>query len=490
MATTFELPKITLVRGPINKVEEALNSTEDALNNALNVLPFAQAPPLLDLTKVFPSEEYLRDGFMSHRDGQGHLGERKAGGAHTSRELSSSQRSQRSQRSRRNKAAGRYRLPCEAQPGTLASSSQRRVKISESAVSSTATQAAPLPWSRYFFPDHRQPPGPGVNVFYQYIDVQLPPPLDHDEMSQSYILEQAPDWLKDQWMQLYYVENLDGKTAAGSWPSVTMYNSKCLLDPDLDYWTDSEEALFMDLPHFVDFVARLKPRSVKDHKPLTELRAGLLQWLATQLKSAYTDAAKLYHAKEARLKTDFQNQVQAAHEAMERTVKEAISAHEMQEKESKRLLECVHRFKRVTRAVLDQKKNYLLNTSLMKVQELEDSLGLVKAKIANDSNNYEHECKKNAAMQEVCPIFWQSPWQHRDGILATWMAPLVLCHLKCTGHSGFSQKRFIGPLIPRAKGTPPVDPIYLEPVLDPIIREAYHGWPAVFQVGFPLGRIG
>eukprot|EP00854_Cymbomonas_tetramitiformis_P028330 gene28330-35095_t len=67
----------------------------------------------------------------------------------------------------------------------------------ESGFGSDMMQAAPLPWNRFYFPDHQQATVKlmGSNSFFQFMDVYVPD-LSTEETPKNLIVEGVPTWVK------------------------------------------------------------------------------------------------------------------------------------------------------------------------------------------------------------------------------------------------------------------------------------------------------
>ncbi|KAK3264205.1 hypothetical protein CYMTET_27039, partial [Cymbomonas tetramitiformis] len=252
-------------------------------------------------------------------------------------------------------------MPLSAQPGQLSK------KTMESHSISCSTQAAPLAWSRFYFPDHQQGTLSlmGSNSFFQYMDVYVPENMSVEDRPYSLVAEGIPSWLKEEWLRLYYVDNMmDQPGRSASWGKVKVYDAAETLRNDFDYWADDATAERMHLEGFVKFIARLQPRSSRDERPLNKLHRGLLVFLAKQLTSASQDSADLYHAKEQRLKEKMARELMELQQRLEAQIADLLSQHEIEDATRKRVQQTMGKLNQGLRASIKSSADEKLMVSM------------------------------------------------------------------------------------------------------------------------------
>ncbi|KAK3242406.1 hypothetical protein CYMTET_47900 [Cymbomonas tetramitiformis] len=174
------------------------------------------------------------------------------------------------------------------------------------------------------------------------------------------------EWPADDWLRLYYVNGLHSQPGrSSSWGKVKMYDASEALNNDFNYWADSAEAERVHLEGFVQFLARLQPRSSRDEKPLNDLHRGLLVFLAEQLGSAAQDSADLYHAKEKRLKEKMAREMLELQQRLEAEIAALLRQNEIDDASRKRVQHALGRMNQGLRinlkTVADEKLMVALN---------------------------------------------------------------------------------------------------------------------------------
>ncbi|KAK3283707.1 hypothetical protein CYMTET_8600 [Cymbomonas tetramitiformis] len=136
-----------------------------------------------------------------------------------------------------------------------------------------AVQVAATNWTRFYFRNELNATNmKKANDFYQYFDVVEREPLSPGEMVSTHrILEElAPEWLPESYSRLYYSRHREG-TELGK---ISFRCSKEITKSGDLFAKEPEKVLVME--EFVNFVARLLPRSNLDYECLRELQSGLL----------------------------------------------------------------------------------------------------------------------------------------------------------------------------------------------------------------------
>ncbi|KAK3236912.1 hypothetical protein CYMTET_52975, partial [Cymbomonas tetramitiformis] len=161
--------------------------------------------------------------------------------------------------------------------------------------------AAPMQWSRFFFPEHPiSHPSGAENMFFKHFDVETLPALD-EQHPDGFVTEPLPEDLNTLWERLYFSESLHKPASTPHhWPRILTtaaaahqknpsnghFASHDLTGEMTSLCDPKQRGIRMEVEEFAKMVAKLRPRGPDDAAPLTKLRNGLITYLADRLSHA------------------------------------------------------------------------------------------------------------------------------------------------------------------------------------------------------------